>query len=92
MVKVEKTTNNLSSRNHHIIEKIYKYLYIYIFMYWENWSYGKDRMSSNLERLLYPSKKKPSSFQRYCSCFSSKKETKVVFKEENENQIHVYDQ
>lgn len=61
-------------------------------MYWENWSYGKDRMSSNLERLLYPPKKKPSSFKRYCSCFVSKKETKVVFKEENENQIHVYDQ
>jgi hypothetical protein len=61
-------------------------------MYWENWSYGKDRMSSNLERLLNPPKKKPNCFKRYCSCFSSKKETKVVFKEENENQIHVYDQ
>lgn len=60
-------------------------------MYWENWSYGKNRMSSNLEKLLDPPKKKLNCFKRYCSCFSSKKGSKVVFKDENENQIHVYE-
>ena len=27
-------------------------------MYWSDWSYGKERMSSSLERLLEPPKKK----------------------------------
>ena len=43
-------------------------------MYWSNWSYGKDRMSSTLERLLEPPKKK-NFFENFC-CFWNNKEDK----------------
>ena len=43
-------------------------------MYWSDWSYGKNRMSSSLERLIEPPKKK-NFFKKYC-CFFNKKEDK----------------
>jgi len=43
-------------------------------MYWSNWSYGKDRMNSTLERLLEPPKKK-KFFEKFC-CFWNNKEDK----------------
>ena len=43
-------------------------------MYWSDWSYGKNRMNSSLERLIEPPKKK-NIFKKYC-CFCNKKEDK----------------
>lgn len=36
------------------------------------WSYGKNRMASVLERLLEPKQEKPKTFfEKYLCCFSS---------------------
>ena len=42
-------------------------------MYWSNWSYGKDRMSSTLERLIEPPPKK-NYLKKYCCFWNNKKD------------------
>ena len=53
-------------------------------MYWSDWSYGKERMNSSLEKLLEPPKQKRSCILHYFSCF---RENKDIINEYPDNRI-----
>ena len=60
-------------------------------MYWENWSFGKKRMSSNLEQLLDPPSKKPTFFEKYFTCFQSVDNTEKFLIKKTVKNVHFHD-
>jgi|TARA_E500000178_G_C16724491_1_gene618663 hypothetical protein len=55
-------------------------------MYWSDWSYGKRRLTSKLEQLVAPPKKK-SFFERlFCFCNKEENQTDFIpYEEETQN-------
>ena len=64
---------------------------MYIIMYWNNWSFGKERMSSNLEQLLDPPSKKPTFFEKYFTCFQSVDNTDKFLIKKTVKNVHFHD-
>ena len=60
-------------------------------MYWNNWSFGKERMSSNLEQLLDPPSKKPTFFEKYFTCFQSVDNTDKFLIKKTVKNVHFHD-
>ena len=64
---------------------------MYIIMYWDNWSFGKERMSSNLERLLNPPSKKPTFFEKYFTCCQSRDNRERFLIKKPAKKVHFHD-
>uniref|UniRef100_A0A6C0BSS8 Uncharacterized protein n=1 Tax=viral metagenome TaxID=1070528 RepID=A0A6C0BSS8_9ZZZZ len=46
-------------------------------MDWTNWSYGKNRMVSNLENLIEPQKRTTKWYYHYFYCFCTNKKDHI---------------